>query len=509
MSRWRACYAGVIGEFRTERFGVLVTCLLTLLLLSLVTGRIRPHLVPDSATYLQHTWDPPSAAARSIRPPGYPLLLDLLLAEGRKPSGAAPDSEILAEGRKPSGAAPVPQFLAEGRKPSGASPGGLRRSAKISAARLTGVVIIQIAWQAIAAAALILELRRWRVVKPIAYVAGAVLAVGCPFWDHVSTIATDSLAASIAAMIGVVTLAGWRKGFGPPAAVGLSLLTLMAISLRPAALYLIAAVPLAIAAGWCPGLTQLASRPSRREAPTLAILCYLLPIGCVLGGWCFWRGAVTGDYGLLPFGHINLAGVTIQLVSPEELRDVGPDHPVAYEIFQNPLYRGRAMSTMEIEDRWDAQSYFVAAAAAALNGGDAVDQNRILGGLNRSLILAHPGRYIHWVLLSVRRGIWGSLANLAMHPIYLMIGLSLIAAVVRQIMKSQQPHRPVAATSVIGPLFILAATHAACLTVFVSLSSPAIGRLVDPGWIFVPVWAVVATLSWLWPDRLNETPEVY
>ena len=337
------------------------------------------------------------------------------------------------------------------------------------------------------------QLTRW--MPPV-----RCLAVSCPFWDHGSTIATDAPTASIAGLVGVMTLVGWRRGFDWPVTISLAVATLGAISFRPSALYLIGAVCASI---WLRPKMRSINLTDRVITPVRATAVYMIPIVIVLAAWCGWRGYMTGDFGLLPFGHINLAGVTIQLVDAQELRAIGPRNPVAYEILLNPRYRPRAGSTMELESRWDAQSYAVAAAAAShaggagSGGGDAVHINRVLGGLNRAIIMSQPGRYLGWVLMAIRRGIWGSLANLAMHPIHLIVGLGLVIVAIRQIVWPRCGGAADGGEDLCRSLFLLAVLHAACLTGFVALSSPAIGRLVDPGWIFVPVWAIVTTLDFL------------
>ena len=120
------------------------------------------------------------------------------------------------------------------------------------------------------------------------------------------------------------------------------------------------------------------------------MLKVLLPatVGILL--WCTFRSAVVGDFGVLPFGHQNMAAVTTQLLDADELSSLpGDSGTLGEEIARRRIAlatqspqaldahtadaldlrptadaAARADAYMTIENRWDAMTYLVVIPAA-------------------------------------------------------------------------------------------------------------------------------------------------
>lgn len=455
-----------------------------------VSGRWQPHLVSDSASYLQYPFYSAPAMARYSRSPVYPA--------------------------------------------------GLRAARSITlseAFALQLVVFAQIILQAFAVSLLMIELLKWGLSRWMAIAAAATVAIGCPFWDNVSTISTDSAAMSIGVIAAVCILRGWRAGFSPLLAVGLGLCVLLAISLRPAYLFLLPWTTLML-------LYRAGSRSeSWRRRCRDAVVAISIPV-VVLLAWCLFRFSVAGDFSLLPFGHQNMAAVTTQLLDNGELQQIsgetgelareiarrrvavatGTDRPVRgllpvrgplpvsgdgldLRVTSDPALR--ADSYMTLENRWDAMTYLVVIpAAASVAGEDPIDQHRLLAQLDRQIVRAYPMRYARWWFLAIRRGIWGSIANIVMHPIFLSVIVIVAGAMVIICVRPQSFSgaacltRPVRSTRAAEnfrhtalaarALTLIAISYAAMGLAFVALTSPPIGRFSDAAFVFLPSIVVIA-----------------
>ncbi|EMI54627.1 signal peptide protein, partial [Rhodopirellula sallentina SM41] len=316
-----------------------VTFAVLLITTCLVSGRWTYHLVPDTASYLQYSFSPASASAKEIRTPVYPVVLRLF-------QWISPNQSVA----------------------------------------LQLVALNQILLHAVASAAFFIELRNWQITPRISLAIAATVAVGCTFWDNVSTIATDCPAMSLGVLCSVLVLSGWRRSFSTYRIAMLGACIVLAVGLRPAYLFLIP---------WA-GASALV-RPSN-AIPTLlprrlrdAALIVAIPVVTVLG-WCVFRYSTAGDFSILPFGHQNMAAVTTQLLDNDELKSIpGRVGELASEIAdlrvavsqgkaasdetlppgtRLPSADGldlrtsrdpalRAESFMALENRWDAMTYLV------------------------------------------------------------------------------------------------------------------------------------------------------
>ena len=169
--------SGVEQSLGKRRWSVIfVATVVGLLAVAGVTGRLQPHLVPDSPSYLDYSFASASDIAQSIRTPGYPAWLHL--------------------------AAVV-------------------TPTRIAALQLT--VLMHVLLHAVAVTCFIVELTRRRLAPAVSAAAGTAVAIGCPFWDHVATIATDCPAMSVGVLTGTAVLHAWRRGLSVRFAVTISL----------------------------------------------------------------------------------------------------------------------------------------------------------------------------------------------------------------------------------------------------------------------------------------------
>ncbi|KLU04768.1 putative signal peptide and transmembrane protein [Rhodopirellula islandica] len=446
-----------------------------------VTNRFAPHWVPDSPSYTEYSFESAEAIATQIRTPGYPVLVRFTKALAN--SGA--DQAFWAN-----------QTL----------------------------VILHIALQAIAVGLLAVELAGWNFSRQTIVIAACVFAIGCTFWDHVNTIATDAPAMSLAAMIGIGVLRIWRTGLTPRLCITLGILTTLVIALRPAYLFLIPWLMLSVFVR--PGVTF-----SRRWAPAIAVGA--LPL-IALMAWCTFRLITVDDLGVLPFGHQNMAAVTTQLLDADELEALpGRLGELGKEIADRRIEMAagaqvaadgldlrpradaapRADSYTTIENRWDAMTYMIvipAAEAVASRtstklapspGLQRVHQHQMLAELDRTIVRSYPVRYLRWIMLAIRRGVWGSVADMLMHPIFFVVTMGLaVAACIASIRfrptQTAEPFREHASTQTgLAALTWLALSYWLFKIAFVSLTSPPIGRFSDAAAVWLPVWIAVVLVS--------------
>ncbi|MEM0927148.1 MAG: hypothetical protein AAGJ83_13985, partial [Planctomycetota bacterium] len=226
-----------------------------------VTGRLTAHYVNDSASYLDYPFATLAEALLSIRTPAYPLLLRIV------------DSTL----------------------------------------GILFVPLLQVLIHVFAAWLLHRELLQRRIATVAAWTASICVLLGCTFVDHVHTVSTDSIALSVA-VISVVFLLKTTRCFRLKHLAATAGLAILAIAVRPAYLFLI---PWLALAGWFLPRIDGSDVPYRQRLVTASVS--LAVLAAVLG-WMSLRWAVVGDFAILPFGHQNLSGISVQLLSTEELR---------------------------------------------------------------------------------------------------------------------------------------------------------------------------------------------
>ncbi len=430
-----------------------------------LTGRLALRTVPDSPSYLNYPFDSLSAALRSQRTPGYPLMIRLV------------DATL-----------------------------GLRL-----------MPLVQLLLHLAACAALVRELGRWGTPPSGSLAVGLAIALGCTALANVPVLATDALAASLGVLTAAALLRWARREGRIGAACWVALPALGAIAMRPAYLFLI---PWTFLAGAL--LLHLRHRlpkatwreHDRRGLARAAAVMALIALPIV--AWVGLRGRVVGDPAILPFGHQNLAGLTVQWVSDEELLAT-PEatRPLAAEIIRQRqrfldaggrFALGDPGATMTLESRWDDYTWYVVVPAAdRLHPGDTIASHHAIRDLNRELLQRYPGRYVRWLLLAARRAAWGIAADLVMHPPFLiLIGVVVIWELARIIRgQARSSPRPDAG---LDALYVIAISYAALKVALVISTSPPIGRFADAAAIFLPAWLAGRAVEWL-SRPLSPIPE--
>jgi len=419
------------------------------------TGRTAPLLVPDSQSYIEYPFDSFDGMLRSTRTPGYPAFLGLV----RVVFGMA--------------AVPLVQMF----------------------------VHITASW------VFMRELHHWQVRRSSQWTAALAIAVGCTAVDNEAIISTDLLAASLGVLAAASLLASVRRDFASLPAIGTVLFSIVAIAVRPAYLSLVPWVTIAGAM-----LCLFQSRMTKGGFPLRSILICCAMSGLIampIVGWAAVRGVMVHDFGILPFGHQGLAGITTQLVTEEELRVVAIESAdLAEEILASKqryfddgfrFSDGAASATMTIESRWeDCVWRIIVPAADALYPDDPIASHQAIKMLNREIIFAYPLRYVRWVVLAARRACWGTAANIVMHPIFLpLLVLAVILKLLQLLKQGTAPDTQVSTSLLAGvdAIFIVAVTYFVVQVGLVILTSPPLGRFADAAAIFIPAWIA----AWLAP----------
>ena len=423
------------------------------LLLAWASGRLQPHYVPDSPSYLEYPLDSLDAACRSYRTPGYPIWLRMIIGIG--------------------GVGLVPVF--------------------------------QVTAHATAVFVLITELRRWS-MPWIQLVAVAIaVGLGCTPTDHINTISTDALAASLGVATAAMALRWSRLRATVSSIIAVVAVAFVTIMVRPAYLFLI---PWLFVAGWLLGqLRSIDSGTEDRQSIVRSSLALAIFTLIPILGWMTLRYAVVRDFGMLPFGHQNLAGILVQLATDDELNQIqGDASDLAREVVKeksrlaatgHTFPDGEPGATMTIDARWDEMTYFVVIPAAErIVRDDRIAQHNKIAELNRTIIKTWPQRYAFWLIKSARRGAWAIAADIVMHPVFITgILLSIVLVLFRAGTGWQAAHiaTPQPATSALA---IIALTYMIMKVGFVILTSPAIGRFSDAAAIFLPAWLAVLAVTW-------------
>jgi len=422
--------------------------------LAVATGRIEPHLVADSPSYLEYPFDSFDGMLRSIRTPGYPAFLRLVSATL-----------------------------------------GIR-----------AVPVMQMLIHATAAWMLMRELRAWGTPAVSPFAAGIAVALGCTALDNEASVSTDLLAASLGVMTAVSLLAWVRTNRECWPAFGAVLFSVAAISLRPAYLALIPWVTVAGVLLWIYRYRMTPGIPLTRSLMLTCVISVSIALPVIV--WSAVRGIVVDDFGFLPFGHQNLAGLTVQFVNEDELIKVAKKSELlAREILAskeryhqdgNRLLAGDDGATMTIESRWDEYVWrIIQPAVDAIHPHDSIASHRAIATFNREIISAYPFRYARWLVLAGRRACWGTAANIVMHPVFLFaIGCAVTIKLLRifrvpwpkNLTRTSTAESTIQSQSGLDVLFIVAITYFVIQLGFVILTSPPIGRFADAAAIFIPAW---------------------
>ena len=439
---------------RSASLGRLTCFVLAGVALSAVSGRLAVHQVNDSPSYVDYPFGSLQDALLSIRTPGYPLILAAV-----------------------------------------AGIGGLKL-----------VPLVQVGLHCLSSWMFGEELIRRGLSIKSSLAATFCVLVGCTPTDHINSISTDAVAASL----GVITVTLLMRSLRTASmgdATFCMLAGILCIFVRPAYLFLIAWIPFA---GWLlvrrqQAITVEAKADTTKPISYFRALAISAGMASVLLAWMCMRLLVVSDFGLVPFGHQNLSAILVQTVTPETLRKL-PDQnrllgqQVAESLeqrgFETPTEQSKHLPTMTIERQWDSINYSVVWPAAksierdqagVLDDAPVAEPIRVhnrIASLNHSILRENPSGYLRWLLLALRRAAWGTAANIAMHPFFLaLILLGLIRLVW---MIANRELRPLHFPQGWADYAIVAITYAAFGIGFVVLSTPPLGRFADANAIFLP-----------------------
>ncbi|MEO1529426.1 MAG: hypothetical protein AAFX06_28730 [Planctomycetota bacterium] len=423
------------------------------LVLAGIFGRLRLHEVNDSPSYLSYSFSSLRAAMLSIRTPGYPIFVGVI----------------------------------------GSTVG------------LAFVPALQVLLHAVASWCLGEELLDRKMPEWSALAAGAAVLIGCTPVGHIHTLSTDAPAASLGVLVVVLLLRssrsahwGWWVGCGALAA--------LTIFVRPAYLFLIVWLPVAGAllyrhdrgVGLLRGKTKFKVWYATATAGAIVV---------VLLAWMTARKVVVNDFALVPFGHQNLSALLVQTVPRRKLERLPGEggelakvvaEKMADSGFESPDDR-TSLSTMTLEAQWDRINYEIIFPTARemeqrRDGKDPVTVrvHRRIAAMNKAILSDSPKGYMRWLALAARRAVWGTFANIAMHPIFLgLIVVGSVALVIR--VSSGNVLTPMVIPTGWSALALVGISYAFFKIGFVILSSPPLGRFADAGAIFLP--AIIAALA--------------
>lgn len=344
-------------------------------------------------------------------------------------------------------------------------------------------------------------LRRLQVPPSAAGVAAAAILFSKSLFELVPEIMTDSLSISLA-VIAVSTLFYVLANPRNPAAwCALILSTAATYHVRPAYLFLIPLLPLL--GFWLRALVL----PRANFNGTVRLVFGLSAATLVpLLAFCGLRLLFVGHFGLVSFGGYNIAGIAVQFVDDDLVREL-PEG--SQELARQVLAR------RETIENWEPPSDFYAMgrmynptvweicfpAAQDVEGDDAVRINQALNDLSRATIRRRPSRYVRWLAWAFREGL-ASLAFLSVvnKPAqFCLLVLILLQGVelLRRRVPSWTIREPLDESSTFLPIHVLfwvALGFGLTKMMLVILVEPPLHRYITPATIFSP--ALFAVLCW-------------
>ncbi len=330
-------------------YAVLLLAIVVSWLLMKATGRFELDLEPDSASYLEFDWSSWHSIFSGIRTPGYPLFIEVV--------------ERLSSRE----AIPYAQW-----------------GIGILAGLMFGYGLLRVGFE-----------------SRSAVVCCAVLFFSRSLWDMSSTVASDSLAISLAILaMGcfLVTMIErpvlWAWGL-------LAVLTMAAYLVRPAFLFMLVLWPTL-----GPWIHLWVYRRSWITTFRRLLVYSALTFGCFFG-YCGLRMMVVGEFGFVSFAGYNLIGISGQYLKEDEVERLPEDlQELARRMIANRVH----IDDYSPPDTFETMVFLYNAtiwktavpAAESLYGNDTVQVNQKLKELAAELIRMHPQEYRRWLVSNAK-----------------------------------------------------------------------------------------------------------
>ena len=324
---------------------------------------------------------------------------------------------------------------------------------------------------------------------------------------YVHCLSPDSLASSLSiATIGCLLLTVLRpqRSWGWWLLLGASIF--ITYQLRPVYLFLVPLAPVLGFALWWLSPGRIAERRAGRALVARLTLVAALPLLL----FCTSRWLLVGEISLVSFGGNNFAGV-VSCSLDEHVAQQLPDRvrPLADAVLQrrreiaerDPNYAGEVTrSYAQIESRFNIETWEVCVPAARqLYGDDWPQVNRSLAQLALAIVRAQPVDYGSWLAKAFVRGVYMITSEFVANPIYLAVlaCLALFHARCVVLRRSRGDYQLDGKDYYlqINALWLIAIGFAITTILTVIITSPPLGRFMDPGGVFVIAVAVRALLQ--------------
>lgn len=402
------------------------------------TGRWNLRWEPDSISYVEFDWSSVEGVLRGIRTPGYPLFLRIT-------------------------------------------------------AGIFGMPIVPVAhWFA-----LMLAVATWRYgLLRIGFREGSTLWAAAPLlfssatWDMGRSVASDSLGVSLCIAGCGLFLAAMSHDARWWHWLALSAVTLSAILVRPAYLFLLPLWP--VAAAWFSiAIFRLSRQVCGRKIFVTAIAS-LLPFL----GYCSLRSATVGEFGLVSFAGYNLIGITGQYLNEEDVSRLdGVDRQVAGQMIarrDQVVDYARPDSYETMVRLYNATVWVTAAPAAQEVMGDKPEAcNATLQSLALRSLSLHRWEYASWLIQNGKSMMEQLLRGALTECGSKLALLALVAIMLMQVFRNPpvmvvamlERVRPSTELQLLGWLCMGVMAAKGCLVILIE---PALGRYVAAAGCLVP-----------------------
>lgn len=271
--------------------------------------------------------------------------------------------------------------------------------------------------------------------------AAAVLLGARVIPGYVNELATDILAVAVG-IAATGQLFCYLAAGRTSTLISIGLLVAAAWLIRPAFLFLIAAVPMF---AWLVRHSVHNTARNGRAGIRRLFLVVLIP----LLSWCLLRYFVVGRFGVVSFGGFNLIGIAGQFLTDDDVTHLSPElQSIARLALErrnsDSLPAGKwddlpASNYLRLEDRYDITIWHMFAPPSATEATTATEVNTQLRQLAQELIRLHPADYCNWIVKAIRQCLRKTLWDLADSLIGSVLLVALICSVLWKGLISRRP----------------------------------------------------------------------